>query len=124
MTGFQHHGKHALHCLLLSGMAWLLQQYEHVHHIDLFAVHRRPSTHLSDRHLQLQLLHVLLQGQTPLGSSQEGGSLVADAMQPPSCLPPTSPGPPYRDMPAALMNRDQLLQELFKLELDCQDPQV
>lgn len=86
---------------------------------------RQPTAELSDRHLQLQLLHVLLQEQTSLGSSsREGASLFASPMQHPTCLAPTPPGPPSTDMPAVSMNRDQLLQELFKLELDCQAPQV
>ena len=86
---------------------------------------RRPTAELSDRHLQLQLLHALLQEQTSLdGSSQEGASLLASAMQRPSCLHPTPSGPSDSDMPATSMNREQLLLELFRLELDCQAPQV
>ena len=86
---------------------------------------RRPTAELSDRHLQLQLLHALLQEQTSLDdSTQEGASLLASAMQRPSCLPPSPSGPSSRDMPAMSMNREQLLQQLFRLELDCQAPQV
>lgn len=86
---------------------------------------RQPTAELSDRHLQLQLLHVLLQEQTSVGgSSQEDASLFVSAMQRPSCLAPFPSGLPDTDMPAMSMNRDQLLQQLFRLELDCQAPQV
>ena len=89
------------------------------------ATHCRPTAELSDRHLQLQLLHVLLQEQGSDGASrQEGASLFARSMQRPSCLPPTPSGPSNIDMPGMSMNRDQLMRELFRLELDCQPPQV
>ena len=106
-------------CIVLQQSRDLLQC------ISLCSVNflRRPTAELSDSQLQLQLLNVLLQEQTSL-RSQGVANQSAGAVQRPGCLPPAPPRLPTRDMPATSMNRDQLLQELFKLELDCQDPQV
>ncbi len=91
----------------------------------------RPSADLTDRDLQLQLLQALLQGQPSPNSSLSGTPLNAlpfSGMAPARVGVMTGTGPMtgllLDDNPGPSSNRAQLLQALFKLELEGQMPKV
>ncbi len=91
----------------------------------------RPSADLTDRDLQLQLLQNLLQGQPSPNSTLSGTPLNAppfSGMAPARVGVMTGTGPMtgllLDDNPGPSSNRAQLLQTLFKLELEGQMPKV
>ncbi|KAL0048855.1 hypothetical protein WJX82_001004 [Trebouxia sp. C0006] len=92
---------------------------------------QRPSADLTDRDLQLQLLQNLLQGQPSPNSTLSGTPLNAppfSGMAPARVGVMTGTGPMtgllLDDNPRPSSNRAQLLQTLFKLELEGQMPKA
>ncbi len=75
----------------------------------------RSSLGLSDRDLQLQLMQGLLQ--RPSSSNMASNGMAAPRMGP-------MQGLLMEETPGASLNRGQLLQALFKLELELQTPKV
>ena len=88
---------------------------------------RRPSAGLTDRDLQLQLLQALLQGHPAPSSTPQNPSTRPTSAVPRSG-PVTGMGPMtgllLEGNPGASLNRGQLLQALFKLEIESQTPKV
>ncbi len=91
----------------------------------------RPSADLTDRDLQLQLLQALLQGQPSPSSTLSGTPLNAlpfSGMAQARVGVMTGTGPMtgllLDDNPGPSLNRAQLLQALFKLEMEGQMPKV
>ena len=81
---------------------------------------------MSDKELQLQLLQALLKSQPEASSSSSIPSDSSTAGLPSLVSPRMGPmqGLLLGEAPEAALNRNQLMQALFRLELNSQAPQV
>ena len=90
-----------------------------------FCMHR-PDVGLSNKDLQLQLLQALLQSQPDTANSSSNTSEPHMSVPTSVTTPKLGPmqGLLLGEAPAAALNRSQLMQALFRLELNTQTPQV